>query len=246
MGACAAASAGSGGIAGRTAAPGHRVWEGRTEDGPPRGHPGLQRRPPTGTRAHREAGRGGGPKGAPVVSRSRAVRGAAPEPGGPRALGRRRAARPQVRVQRALPCAPNVSCGHPLRALPRSGPRRESVYSKPPKRFVRWERWKAAKRRRSFCVRRFVRARPSQINFPCTCFSSLCECHFNLIPWIKNLWRWLGCPRTREFSPGAERHWPVELQSQGHVGARPPGTLSPDVKCELPGQGRADLCWTLG
>lgn len=64
MGASAAASAGSGGIGGRTAARGLRFWEGRTEDRPRRGDLGLQRRPPTGTLAHREPGRGEGRKGA--------------------------------------------------------------------------------------------------------------------------------------------------------------------------------------
>lgn len=46
----------------------------------------------------------------------------------------------------------------------------------------------------------FLRARLSLINFPCTCFSSLCECHFDPISWIKNPWKRLGCPWTREFS----------------------------------------------
>lgn len=64
MGACAAASAGSGGIAGLHWSRGTRAWKGRTEDGPRRGDRATEAPPKTGTRGHRGAGPGGYRKGA--------------------------------------------------------------------------------------------------------------------------------------------------------------------------------------
>lgn len=80
-------------------------WEERTEDGPRLGNTELRGLPTTRTLAHSGAGRGGGRKGALVAPGLCAVRGAAPETGGPQALGTRRAAAVGMRPVHTAVCA---------------------------------------------------------------------------------------------------------------------------------------------
>lgn len=130
-----------------------------------------------------------------------APRFAAPlKPLGPRAPNTRRAAasRVQVSVRAAehAQCVCTQDALHSLLAAPLS----ERVYREPPTRLVRWERWKKAQGWSSFCVRR-TPMYLSQINFPCTCFSSRGECVFDPICRIFKTLK-----RVRLF--GAELAWP--------------------------------------
>lgn len=177
MGACAAASPGSGGIAGRTAARGLRFWEGRTEEGPRLGDPGLMWRPRRGrARTVRLAGRGGGRKGAwwlaarvQCVALPLSLAGRGPwadfGPRGPKCESSERGCVHQTCAVDTL----SVHC-HTRGRVERASPASLRSAVSPGNVGRRRKDGKA------FVCGAFVRACLSQINFPCTCFSSLCEC----------------------------------------------------------------------
>lgn len=154
MGACAAASAGSRGIAGPHCSPGTSGLGGKDRRRASAEKLGATAAPPDGD-AWAPCGRARrGQEGGLVTGGPGTVRGAALEPCGPAALGTRRASTSKGETrERCSECALSQCYGRPL-LIPHTLGRVERASTASFRSiFVLWERWKKARWWRRVCVR---------------------------------------------------------------------------------------------
>lgn len=246
MGACAKASAGSRGIAGPHCSPGTSGLGGKDRRWASAGKLRATAAPPDGDAWTPWVWARRGQKGGLVARGSCTVRSAAPEPDGPPALGTRRAAAPSARPGSAAVSAKRLIWTPPC--IPHTLGRVEKA-STASLRSALCSGNTGRKRDdgEGFARGAFLRACLSQINFPCTCFSSLCEC-VTLTPS-----RGLKIPgkgsavlgpvsSVRSRAPPAWWSWGASATS----GLGCLGLCVTTWGADRPGHGRADLIWRLG